>query len=78
MISPTGSGEASFPLKHLLEVGFRRHPILPYDEVNVIVGNGDEYIWHIVGCIQVRLHGGTERKNSWLCSIPTTVVHVST
>lgn len=55
----------------------------PDDEINIIVGDGDDHIWDIVGSVEVTLHrgsmwgGNTSRR--WcpsltpvpVCSLPT-------
>lgn len=38
----------------------------PDDKINVVIGNGDDHIGHIVRGVQVAFHGGPEETNGWM------------
>lgn len=38
----------------------------PDDKINVVIGNGDNHIGHIVWGIQMALHGGPKGTNRWM------------
>lgn len=35
----------------------------PDDKINVIIGNGDDHVGHIVWSVQMAFHGGPEETN---------------